>query len=98
MVIPKKKTRKATERLQSLPVGSPTHPELLNDLDMSGQVRTEKDMLTGVMDLLIEISSRLDAQKKGMDVLKASREEVPGRAQSMSATWHLAHTSRGHSC
>ena len=87
VVTPKRRTREATKRPHSPLVGSTTHPEPLNDLDMSEQVGTEKDILAGVKDLLIDISSRFDAHEKGMKELKASREQAPGKSQSVSATW-----------
>ena len=52
-------------------------------------------MLADVMDILINISSRLDALEKGMEELKAAREEAHVRAQCMSATQQLPCTSRG---
>ena len=38
-------------------------------------------MLAWVMDILIDISSRLDVQEKVMEELMAAREEAPGRVQ-----------------
>ena len=49
VVTPKKGTRKITRRLQSLPVGSPTHMELPSDLDIPGQSDPEMVTLAGVM-------------------------------------------------
>ena len=52
---------------------------------MSGhKVRTEKNMLAGVMDILIDISSRLEAQEKVVEELKAAREDALRRVQSVS--------------
>ena len=73
--------------------------EPLNDLDISGhKVETEKDTLTRVIDILIDIFNRLEVHEKGMEELKVSREEAPGRVQSMSATRQTTHAGRGRSC
>ena len=84
---PKKTTTKATKGLQSLPISSSLLQELLNDLDMSRhQAGSEKDILARVMAIFIDISSRLEDKEQGMEELKATWEEAPGWAQSMSAT------------
>ena len=55
-------TRRATRRLQSAPVISTPLQVSLNDLDMSGhQAGPEKDTLAMVMDILFDISSKLEA-------------------------------------
>ena len=67
---------------------------------MSGHevaIGTEKDMLAGVRDIIIAIPSRLEAQEKGMEELKAAREEAPERVQNVSTTWQPACTGREHS-
>ena len=95
IVITKKRIRKTIRRAQSLPVGSPTPVELLNDLHIAGHSGPEKDTLAGVMELLIDIFSRLNAQEKGMDDLKVTRENALERASSSSATQQLASTTEG---
>ena len=47
--------------------------------------KPDKDSMASVMDLLLNIHSRLDAQQKEMDELKATRERVPGWTSTSSA-------------
>ena len=57
MVTPKKRSRRATKRLQSPPIGSSPLQEPVNDLDMSGhEVGTQKDTLARVMHIFALIS------------------------------------------
>ena len=60
-VTPKKKTRKAPNKPQSLPVGSTPAQAPLDDLDLtSHNAKTENTVLARVMDLLIDISCNLE--------------------------------------
>ena len=55
---------------QSPLVGSTPAQETLNDSDMTGcKAETENIALAGVMDLLIDMSSHLEATEHGMDEL-----------------------------
>ena len=77
---PQEGNQKTHQKAAKSPVSFSPWQESLNDLDMSGhKVRSEKDTLARVMDILLDISSRLEAQETGIQELKGTREEVPGR-------------------
>ena len=87
------------KRPQNPPVNCSLLQEALNGLDITGHnAGSDKDTMAGVMDILIDISSRLEATEQGMQELKAAKAEVPERAQSVSTTWPTACAGKGHSC
>ena len=84
-VTPKKGTRKAAKKPQTLPMDSSPYHERLNDMDTTSHKEvTENSGLSGVMDLLIDISSHLEATEHGMDEFRAARSiAAPGHSQSL---------------
>ena len=55
----------------------------------------ETSGLTGVMDLLIDIFSHLQATEHGMDELRTARTVVLGCSQSLSTTWPVPRLAWG---
>ena len=79
-------------------MGSPLPTGPLGDLDTAGLSEPEKDSMVGVTGMLLESHSRLDAQQKYLDELKATRERVREGTSTSSAHRDCAGSSRGHSC
>ena len=80
-VTPKKRTRKAANKPQSMPISSILAHGHLNYLDMtSNKGETENSALAGVVYLLIDIPSRLEATEHGIDELREARSTVQEHA------------------
>ena len=86
-IISKKRTRRSTKTLQSLPISSSLTREPLNDLDITAsKAGTNKEAFAGVMDILIDISSHHEAKEQGTEKLRAAKDDAPERVQSVCAT------------
>ena len=94
---PKKTIRKPNRKAQLPLVGSPLPMGPVSDTETAGLSELQKDSLASVMDLLLDIHSKLDAQQKEIDELKAAREREPEGTSTLSVDRAHPGSSRGHS-
>ena len=66
-----------------------------SDLNTARLLEPEKDNIASVMDLLLNILSRLDAQQNEMDKLKATRKRVSEGTSTLAANQAHGGSSRG---
>ena len=84
-----KRAKKAAGKKQ-VPVPSPQalDQSLSEDVD-SGNQASDLNGLEGMMDMLVDISSQLQATEKGMKEMRAER--AAAHTQSLSITWQDVH-------
>ena len=93
----KNRSKWPVHKSQPLPVSSPAIGEDSSDLDRTlGNTAETESGLTGVMDMLMEISSRLQATEHFMDEVKADKAaEATRREESCSCSQPATGISRG---